>query len=147
MPAAAPGAAAEAVPSSATARRRLGGRRPVAPGSGPVLGVPLALTDYDRTMDWIDARIERGERGYVSVATVHLVMRTHEDADLRRGVLESSLTVPDGQPLVWAINALGHDPPSRVYGPELMARYCERAARTGTRMFLSGGATTRNGDL
>jgi N-acetylglucosaminyldiphosphoundecaprenol N-acetyl-beta-D-mannosaminyltransferase len=40
---------------------------------------------------------------------------------------------------VWAINALGHDLPDRVYGPELMARYCERAAGTGARIFLYGG--------
>jgi N-acetylglucosaminyldiphosphoundecaprenol N-acetyl-beta-D-mannosaminyltransferase len=51
----------------------------------------------------------------------------------------SSFTVPDGQPLVWAMNALGHDMPSRVYGPELMQRACERAARTGLRFYLYGG--------
>jgi N-acetylglucosaminyldiphosphoundecaprenol N-acetyl-beta-D-mannosaminyltransferase len=37
------------------------------------------------------------------------------------------------------MNALGHDLPSRVYGPELMARACERAARNGVRMYLYGG--------
>jgi N-acetylglucosaminyldiphosphoundecaprenol N-acetyl-beta-D-mannosaminyltransferase len=37
------------------------------------------------------------------------------------------------------MNALGHHLPSRVYGPELMARYCERSALTGARMFLYGG--------
>ena len=47
--------------------------------------------------------------------------------------------MPDGQPLVWAMRALGHRTASRVYGPELMARYCERSATTGTRMFLYGG--------
>jgi N-acetylglucosaminyldiphosphoundecaprenol N-acetyl-beta-D-mannosaminyltransferase len=66
-------------------------------------------------------------------------MVCREDPDLRAAVLGSSMTVPDGQPLVWAMNALGHDLPSRVYGPELMSRACERAARTGARMFLYGG--------
>jgi N-acetylglucosaminyldiphosphoundecaprenol N-acetyl-beta-D-mannosaminyltransferase len=37
------------------------------------------------------------------------------------------------------MNALGHQLPSRVYGPELMERACERAARTGVRMYLYGG--------
>jgi N-acetylglucosaminyldiphosphoundecaprenol N-acetyl-beta-D-mannosaminyltransferase len=37
------------------------------------------------------------------------------------------------------MNALGHNLSSRVYGPDLMAHYCERAARTGTKMFLYGG--------
>src|SRR5258707_3082332 len=37
------------------------------------------------------------------------------------------------------MNALGHDLTHRVYGPELMARHCERAARTGTKAYLYGG--------
>jgi N-acetylglucosaminyldiphosphoundecaprenol N-acetyl-beta-D-mannosaminyltransferase len=37
------------------------------------------------------------------------------------------------------MNALGHDQPHRVYGPDLMAHAFERAARTGTRMYLYGG--------
>jgi N-acetylglucosaminyldiphosphoundecaprenol N-acetyl-beta-D-mannosaminyltransferase len=110
-----------------------------APHTVPLLGIPLALIDYDQTMDWIDAAVAERRRGYVCVAAVHTVMVCQEDPDLREAVLSSSLTVPDGQPLVWAMNMLGHELSSRVYGPELMARYCERAAETGTRMFLYGG--------
>jgi len=109
------------------------------PRTVPVLGIPLALTDYERAMDWIDAMVERRERGYVIAAAVHCVMVAQEDDELRDAVLNASLTLPAGQPLVWAMNALGHDLSSRVYGPELMGRYCERAAETGTRMFLYGG--------
>jgi len=112
---------------------------PAAPPGVPVVGVPLALTDYPRTMDWIDETVRRRARGYVCVATVHTVMACQEDPALREAIAGSSLTVPDGQPLVWALNALGHPLPGRVYGPELIARYCERSAHTGTRMFLYGG--------
>jgi N-acetylglucosaminyldiphosphoundecaprenol N-acetyl-beta-D-mannosaminyltransferase len=73
------------------------------------------------------------------VAAVHTVMACQEDPELRDAVLSSSLTVPDGQPLVWAMNGLGHDLSSRVYGPELMDRYCRRSAKTGVRMYLYGG--------
>jgi len=45
-------------------------------------------------------------------------MAAREDADLRAAVRGSSLTVPDGQPLVWALRALGHRLPDRVYGPD-----------------------------
>jgi N-acetylglucosaminyldiphosphoundecaprenol N-acetyl-beta-D-mannosaminyltransferase len=105
----------------------------------PVLDIPLSLTDYEATMDWIDAAIAGGERSSLVHATVHLVMRCHEEPEVRDAVLESTLIVPDGQPLVWALRLLGHDLHDRVYGPDLMARYCERAARTGTRMYLYGG--------
>src|SRR3712207_7687180 len=36
--------------------------------SGDVIGVDLALTDYESTLDWIDAAAETGARGYICVA-------------------------------------------------------------------------------
>src|SRR5687768_16721836 len=78
------------------------------PATVDVLGVPLALTDYRRTMDWIDAMIARRERGYVIPAAVHAVMVAQEDRETREAVLGGALSVPDGQPLVWAMRLLGH---------------------------------------
>ena len=90
-------------------------------------------------MDWMDAAVEHDEPGYICVAATHTVMVCQEDPDFRDAVLGASLTLPDGQPLVWAMNALGHDLEDRVYGPDLMAQYCERSAETGVRMYLYGG--------
>jgi N-acetylglucosaminyldiphosphoundecaprenol N-acetyl-beta-D-mannosaminyltransferase len=112
---------------------------PAPPPRAEVLGIPLALSDYEHTMDWVDAMVASRTRGYLTAAAVHLVMVAQEDPETRAAVMNATLAVPDGQPLVWALAALGHGRPSRVYGPELMARYCERSARTGTRMFLYGG--------
>src|SRR4051812_8120408 len=109
------------------------------PPSADVLGTRVSLVDYDAAMDWMDAMVAARERGYVCVAPVHTVMAAREDPDLEAAVGASSLTVPDGQPLVWALKAFGHELGDRVYGPTLMARYCERSARTGVRMFLYGG--------
>jgi N-acetylglucosaminyldiphosphoundecaprenol N-acetyl-beta-D-mannosaminyltransferase len=58
---------------------------------------------------------------------------------MREALVGSSLVVPDGRPLVWALSALGHRLPDRVYGPELMSRYCLRAAERGHRVWLYGG--------
>jgi N-acetylglucosaminyldiphosphoundecaprenol N-acetyl-beta-D-mannosaminyltransferase len=107
--------------------------------SAPLLGIPLALTDYPGVLDWIDATAEEHRRGYVCVAAVHTVMACQEDPELRAAVLGGTFTVPDGQPLVWALNALGHGLPHRVYGPELMDRACARAVHTGQRHYLYGG--------
>jgi N-acetylglucosaminyldiphosphoundecaprenol N-acetyl-beta-D-mannosaminyltransferase len=104
-----------------------------------LLGVPLALTDYRRTMEWMDAMVGARRRGYICCAAVHTIMLFREDADLRAAVLSSSMTVPDGQPLVWALRALGHPIRARVYGPDLMAAYCERSALNGTGQYLYGG--------
>ncbi len=88
---------------------------------------------------WIDATIASGSRGSLSAAAVHLVMRAQEEPEVMAAVLGLSVVVPDGQPLVWALRALGHAGATRVYGPDLMAAYCEHAAHTQTPAFLYGG--------
>jgi N-acetylglucosaminyldiphosphoundecaprenol N-acetyl-beta-D-mannosaminyltransferase len=109
------------------------------PAKVAVLGVPLGLIDYERTLDWIDAQVAARSRGYVCVCNVHTVMASSEDPELRNALLGSSINVPDGQPLVWALAALGHPLDDRVYGPELMARSCARSAVSGQRLYLYGG--------
>lgn len=125
-------------PTSAPLAKFVGTAAPAMPQAA-VLGVPLALTTYEGALDWIDIAVERGARAYVCVAAVHTVMEARDDADLRAAVDGAAFTVPDGQPLVWALRALGHDIPARVYGPELMLQACERAARSGQRHYFYGG--------
>ena len=111
----------------------------VAPATVDVQGIPLALTDYEGTLDWVQDTVAAGRRGYVCVANVHAVMAAAEDERLRLALLGSSINVPDGQPLVWALSALGHPLDGRVYGPELMARACARGVEAGQRFYLYGG--------
>jgi N-acetylglucosaminyldiphosphoundecaprenol N-acetyl-beta-D-mannosaminyltransferase len=123
-PLASPGAAPVAVP---------------VPAQQELLGMQLAVTDYAATLDWIDAAVAGGRRGYICVAAVHTVMAAREDPELRAAIAGAGLVVPDGQPLVWALRALGHPLTDRVYGPELMDRACARAAQGGQRVYLYGG--------
>ncbi len=101
--------------------------------------MPLAISDYDRVLDWMEATIAAGERAYVTAAAVNLVMSAREDPATRAAVLGATLAVPDGQPLVWALRALGHGEATRVYGPDLMVAFCARAAASGTPIYLYGG--------
>ena len=101
--------------------------------------MPLAISDYEHVLDWMEALIAAGDRAYVTAAAVNLVMSAQEDAATREAVLGATLAVPDGQPLVWALRALGHAHATRVYGPDLMAAFCARASRSGTPMYLYGG--------
>ena len=109
------------------------------PPSVDILGIPLARIDYSAMIELMDEFVAAGQRGYVCVANVHSVMASKEDPELEAALLGSSVNVPDGQPLVWAINLLGHSLADRVYGPELMWRACAHAAKTGQRLYLYGG--------
>jgi N-acetylglucosaminyldiphosphoundecaprenol N-acetyl-beta-D-mannosaminyltransferase len=104
-----------------------------------ILGTPIAMTDYEGAMDVMDEMIARRERGYVIAAAVHAVMVGRDDPEMRTALLGSTLTVPDGMPVVWAANWLGENLPDRVYGPELMRRYNNRCAEKGHRVWLYGG--------
>jgi N-acetylglucosaminyldiphosphoundecaprenol N-acetyl-beta-D-mannosaminyltransferase len=104
-----------------------------------ILKIPIAMTDYERAMDVMDGMVSRRERGYVCAVAVHAVMVAHSDPEMRAALLGSTLTVPDGMPLVWAANLLGENLPHRVYGPELMRRYSQRCAAQGHRVWLYGG--------
>jgi N-acetylglucosaminyldiphosphoundecaprenol N-acetyl-beta-D-mannosaminyltransferase len=112
---------------------------PAAPPCAEVLGVPLAVSDYGQVLDWMQQTIDRRGRAYVTAAAVNLVMAAQDDAETRAAVLGATLAVPDGMPLVWALRALGHAHATRVYGPDLMAHFCARAARDGTSIYLYGG--------
>jgi N-acetylglucosaminyldiphosphoundecaprenol N-acetyl-beta-D-mannosaminyltransferase len=104
-----------------------------------VLGIPLAISDYGEVLDWMEGMIAADERGYVTAAAVNLVMLSQEERETMAATLGASLAVPDGMPLVWALHALGHPRATRVYGPDLMAAFCGRAAENGTPMYLYGG--------
>jgi N-acetylglucosaminyldiphosphoundecaprenol N-acetyl-beta-D-mannosaminyltransferase len=115
------------------------GEAPMPPSSVEILGIPIALIDYDATLGWIDRAISARHRGYLCVSPVHLLMVAQDDPDVFDAVTGSDFVVPDGQPLVWALRSLGADSPSRVYGPDLMIEACRRASTTGAKMYLFGG--------
>jgi N-acetylglucosaminyldiphosphoundecaprenol N-acetyl-beta-D-mannosaminyltransferase len=104
-----------------------------------VLGVPLALTDYDEAIAQIDHLIDGGGRGYLCAAAVHVVMEAQKDPAVMSALRGATMVVPDGRPLVWALNRLGERLNDRVYGPELMKRYCAHAPERGSRIYLFGG--------
>ena len=114
-----------------------------APGAGiprrDILGIPMAMTDYAGAMDVMDEMVDRRQRGWVCAAAVHSVMVAQDDPVMRTALTDAVITVPDGMPIVWAANLLGEDLPNRVYGPELMRRYCDRSVERGHRVWLYGG--------
>jgi N-acetylglucosaminyldiphosphoundecaprenol N-acetyl-beta-D-mannosaminyltransferase len=104
-----------------------------------ILGIPLAMTTYGEAVDAMDGMVQRRERGYVCAVAVHAVMVSQTDPEMNDAVTGSTLTVPDGMPLVWAANLLGEGLDNRVYGPELMRRFNDRCAERGHRVYLYGG--------
>ena len=109
--------------------------------------MPLAVSSYDEVVAWMDATSEAGAQATLTAAAVNLVMSARDDPATMRAVLGTTLAVPDGQPLVWALRLMGHSSATRVYGPDLMVHFCAHAAVVGTPMYLYGGRSPEALDL
>ena len=108
-----------------------------------LLDTAIAVTDYEQAMDEMERMIARPVPGYVCAVPVHSLMFARHDAGMRSALNGAAMNLPDGRPLVWALNLLGERLRDRVYGPDLMERFCARAARRGHRVWLYGGATAQ----
>jgi N-acetylglucosaminyldiphosphoundecaprenol N-acetyl-beta-D-mannosaminyltransferase len=77
---------------------------------------------------------------YIAVTDMHSLMQAQQAASFKIILQNANLVVPDGFPLVWLGRRKGFALKRRVYGPELMERFCEVSAAKGYRHFFYGGA-------
>ena len=104
-----------------------------------ILGVKVSAIDMEMALTTVDEWIRHSEPNYVCVTTVNSIVESLHDEGLRRIHNSAGLVTPDGMPLVWLSRLKGHRRVSRVYGPDLMLRLCERSIERGYRHFLYGG--------
>ena len=114
----------------------------------PVLGYPIAVTDYRSAVAWIAERGLARDRAYaVEAANTHVLALARHDPEFGAAMRKFDLICPDGQPLVWSLNAqLPEDEKltDRVYGPTLMEKtlHGEGAAKDLHHFFLGGKEDT-----
>lgn len=77
---------------------------------------------------------------YITVTDMHSLMQAHRSSTFKAVLQGAALTVPDGFPLVWLARRKGFPLRRRVYGPELMERFCQATSARGFRHFFYGGA-------
>jgi N-acetylglucosaminyldiphosphoundecaprenol N-acetyl-beta-D-mannosaminyltransferase len=78
--------------------------------------------------------------GYVCAANVHMTMTAHDDAAFRAVVNRAALVVPDGQPMVVALRALGLPQRARVrVAPDLLIELFAGCEARGLKLGLYGG--------
>ncbi len=104
-----------------------------------ILGSRIDATSYVEACDRIQVLAQSHTSCYLIAANVHVVMTGYWQPDYQQIINEAALVTPDGMPLVWTLRQLGVAHQSRVYGPDLMMAWCERAAEVGLSIYLYGG--------
>ena len=105
-----------------------------------ILKMKVHATTYQAATEQILAWADGHQSRTVFAANVHMVMEAYDDGAFRKVVNKADLVTPDGMPLVWMVRWLGHPIKDRVYGPTLMLRVLEAAARKGIPVGFYGGA-------
>jgi len=130
------GAASQSHP--AQARGRHGPLR--LPLRHDVLGVSVSETSYESLLELLLPAACGSLPLIVDHLSVHGLAEAARDPGFATVLNGLDVLAPDGQPVRWALNRLwdaGLE--ERVYGPELMLRLCEGAARRGVGVYLYGG--------
>jgi N-acetylglucosaminyldiphosphoundecaprenol N-acetyl-beta-D-mannosaminyltransferase len=109
-----------------------------------VIGTPIAATDYAGAVSWILEHAASGDHPYaVEAANTHVLSLARQDPEFGWSLQQFDLVLPDGMPLVWAINAAlpaSDKLADRVYGPTLMLEVLKATRdRPEFRHFLLGG--------
>ena len=105
----------------------------------PIAGVLVSRTTY---ADAVSSLIHAARQGVSLVAaatSVHGLTLAAIDSEFGSIINSFELVTPDGQPVRWALNLL-HSArlEERVYGPTLMRRLCEEAARMDVSVYFYG---------
>ena len=112
--------------------------RPPAPEFFELLGVRINAAPFDNILKRVLQAPDDGERLALHFATVHTLVESHQDDELR-DALDRGLIQPDGMPLVW-LGRAGGRPVERVCGPDFMPALIESGIARGRRHFFYGGA-------
>ena len=107
-----------------------------------ILDTRIDATSYDDACDRIQTWANNNTSCYIVAANVHVVMTGYWQTQYQQVLNGAALVTPDGMPLVWSMRLLGVKEQSRVYGPDLMLAWCDRAAKLGMPIYLYGGTET-----
>jgi N-acetylglucosaminyldiphosphoundecaprenol N-acetyl-beta-D-mannosaminyltransferase len=102
-----------------------------------ILGTPVACLTYDSALEIVKRLARESRPTAVCPANTHILAEARHDPDFGHVMSKFDLVVPDGMPVVWALNYCGAGLADRVYGPYFM-RHVLKNTPAPWRHFLFG---------
>lgn len=87
-----------------------------------LLGLPIDVVTMDETVQRIREAARTQQRIFLSTPNLNFLIGCMHDADFRKSVIDSDMSVADGMPLIWMSRLLGVPLPERVTGSGLFER-------------------------
>ena len=101
-----------------------------------VLGIPIACCTYDSALDLIKMLARKPRPAAVCPANTHIVGEGRHNPEFGKKLARFDLILPDGMPIVWALNLRGAHLKDRVYGPYFMRHVLRNTPRPWRHFFF-----------
>lgn len=105
-----------------------------------LLNTHIDNVTMNEALERIVQLIESGGRHYVVTPNVDHIIKLEKDKEFQEVYQHASLSLTDGQPLVWLSKLYGMPIKQKVSGSDLFPLLCEMAAKKGYSMFFLGAA-------
>lgn len=101
-----------------------------------VLGVPVAPATYVSALEEIKKLAGASRPTAVCPANTHILGEARHNPEFSQVLAKFDLVLPDGMPVVWALNRRGAGLTDRVYGPYLMRHSLQNTPRPWRHFFF-----------
>ena len=101
-----------------------------------LLGVPVACVTYGSALEHIKQLAGELRPTAVCPANTHILAETQRNAEFAGVMAKFDLVLPDGMPVVWALNYFGAGLHDRVYGPYFMRHTLKQTPRPWRHFFF-----------
>jgi N-acetylglucosaminyldiphosphoundecaprenol N-acetyl-beta-D-mannosaminyltransferase len=106
-----------------------------------IISMNVDLTDPRQTLSRIERLVKIKKGAYVCVSNVHMCIETMRCNDFQSIVNNADFVIPDGKPLSWAQNLLGHTGSEQVRGQDIMNGICAASGEQLVNIGLYGGSS------
>jgi N-acetylglucosaminyldiphosphoundecaprenol N-acetyl-beta-D-mannosaminyltransferase len=107
-----------------------------------ILGSHIDALSWEDAINTICGWALNRESRYVTLCNVHSVVTALLEDNHRSDLNAADMATSDGMPVTWSLRKLGFAKQQRINGPDLMWNYCEKAERTGQKIFFYGSTNT-----
>src|SRR5262249_27529284 len=101
-----------------------------------ILGTRVACATYDSALERIKALARQPRPTAVCPSNTHILGEARHNPEFARVLARFDLVLPDGMPVVWALNFRGAGLKDRVYGPYFMRHALRNAPRPWRHFFF-----------